>query len=201
MNIERTIRPAIVLFVALTVVTGVAYPLVITGIGKAGLSHAAAGSLIERDGKVIGSTLIGQQSSDPKHFWGRPSATSPQPNNASASSGSNLGPLNPALVDAVKARVDALKAADKEAGVSNDAPVPVDLVTTSASGLDPHISPEAASWQAARVAKASGVARERVDALIAAHTEAPQLGFIGMPRVNVLALNVALDAEAPVAKP
>ncbi len=201
MNIERTIRPAIVLFAVLTFVTGFAYPFIVTAIGKAGLAHAASGSLIERDGKVIGSTLIGQQSSDPKHFWGRPSATSPQPNNASASSGSNLGPLNPALVDAVKGRVDALKAADKDAGVSNDAPVPVDLVTTSASGLDPHISPEAAAWQAARVAKASGVAKERVDALIAAHTEAPQLGFIGMPRVNVVELNVALDTEAPATKP
>ena len=200
MNIDSSIRPAVVLFAVLTFVTGIAYPLVVTGIGKAGFSNAARGSLIEKDGKVIGSSLIGQTTSDPKHFWGRPSATSPQPNNASASSGSNLGPLNPALVDAVKGRVDALKAADKEAGIVNDAPVPVDLVTTSASGLDPHISPEAATYQAARVAKATGIARERVDTLIAAHTEAPQLGFLGMPRVNVLELNVALDAEAVQSK-
>ena len=202
MNIDSSIRPAVVLFAVLTFVTGVAYPLVITGIGKVGLSHTAHGSLIEKDGKVIGSSLIGQTSSDPKHFWGRPSATSPQSNNASASSGSNLGPLNPALVDAVKGRVDALKAADKDAGIVNNAPVPVDLVTASASGLDPHISPEAASYQAARVAKATGLAPDRVAALIAAHTEAPQLGFLGMPRVNVLELNVALDAEAvPGKKP
>ena len=200
MNIEQSIRPALVLFAALTLLTGVVYPLVVTGIGKAGLSSTAEGSLVEKDGKVIGSRLIGQASSDPKHFWGRPSATSPQANNASASSGSNLGPLNPALVEAVKGRVDALKAADKDAGIVNDVPVPVDLVTTSASGLDPHISPEAAAWQAARVAKVSGVPLDRVDALIAAHTGAPQLGFLGMPRVNVLALNAALDGEAVDAK-
>jgi potassium-transporting ATPase KdpC subunit len=200
MSIDLSLRPAVVLFVALTAITGVAYPLVVTGIGKAALSHAAQGSLIEQDGKVIGSTLIGQTSSDPKHFWGRPSATSPQSNNASASSGSNLGPLNPALVDAVKGRVDALKAADKDAGITNDAPIPVDLVTASASGLDPHISPEAARYQAARIAKTTGVSIDRVDALIDAHTEGPQLGFLGMSRVNVLALNVALDAEAKPVK-
>jgi K+-transporting ATPase ATPase C chain len=195
MNVESSLRPAVVLFVVLTLVTGVAYPLVVTAIGKAGLSGPAAGSLIEKDGKVIGSTLIGQTFTDPKHFWSRPSATSPQPNNASASSGSNLGPLNPVLVDAVKGRIEALKAADKDAGVDNDAPVPVDLVTASASGLDPHISPEAAAWQAARVAKASGVPLDRVEALVVAHTEAPQWGFLGMARVNVLELNLALDAQ------
>jgi len=200
MNIDSSIRPAVVLFAALTFATGIAYPLVITGIGKAVFSKAAHGSLIEKDGKVIGSSLIGQPSSDPKHFWGRPSATSPQPNNASASSGSNLGPLNPALVDAVKGRVDALKAADQKAGIAHDAPVPVDLVTASASGLDPHISPEAAGYQAARVAKATGVPLDRVTALIAAHTEGPQLGILGMPRVNVLELNVALDSEAVQSK-
>ena len=199
-NIRHTLRPAIVVFAVLTFVTGFAYPFVVTAIGKAGLSRTAAGSLVEKDGKVIGSSLIGQLSVDPKHFWGRPSATGPQANNASASSGSNLGPLNPALVEAVKGRVDALKAADQEAGVVNDAPLPVDLVTASASGLDPHISPEAAAWQAARVAKSTGIPRERVDALIAEHTEAPQLGFLGMPRVNVLELNVALDAEASKGK-
>ena len=194
MNVQESLRPAVVVFAALTLLTGVAYPLLITGAGKAGLSGAAHGSLIVKDGKVVGSSLIGQASSDPRHFWGRPSATSPQPNNASASSGSNLGPLNPALVDAVKGRVAALKSADREAGIANDAPVPVDLVTASASGLDPHIGPEAAAWQAARVAKASGLSIDRVDALIAAHTEGPQLGFLGMPRVNVLELNLAVDA-------
>ncbi len=194
MSIDLSIRPAVVVFVALTAITGVAYPLVVTGIGKA-LPAAAHGSLIEKDGQVVGSALIGQLSSDPAHFWSRPSATSPQANNASASSGSNLGPLNPALVDAVKGRVDALKAADKEAGVANEAPVPIDLVTTSASGIDPHISPAGAAWQAARVAKASGVPRDRVEALIAAHTDGPQLGFLGMSRVNVLELNLALDRE------
>jgi potassium-transporting ATPase KdpC subunit len=196
MNIDRSLRPAVVLFVALTLITGVAYPLVITGIGRVALSHAAQGSLIEENGKVVGSTLIGQSSSDPRHFWSRPSATSPQPNNASSSTGSNLGPLNPALVDAVKGRVDALKAADHDAGVVNEGPVPIDLVTTSASGLDPHISPEGAAYQAARVSKATGLSRDRVDALVAAHTEAPQWGFLGMPRVNVLELNRAIDAAS-----
>ncbi len=196
MNIDLSLRPALVLFVVLTLITGVAYPLVITGLGKAGLSHAAEGSLVEQGGKVVGSTLIGQSFSDPAHFWGRPSATSPQPNNAGASSGSNLGPLNPALVDAVKGRVDALKAADAAVGVTNDGPVPVDLVTASASGLDPEISPEAAAYQAGRVAKASGVPLARVRALVAEHTEGPQWGFLGMPRVNVLELNVALDTVA-----
>jgi K+-transporting ATPase ATPase C chain len=198
MDIDRVLRPAFVVFFLLTIVTGVVYPLVVTAIGKFALPHAAAGSLVEKDGKAIGSVLIGQTFTDPRHFWGRPSATSPQPTNASASSGSNLGPLNPALVDAVKGRIDALKAADKDAGVVNDAPVPVDLVTASASGLDPQISPAAAAWQAARVAKASGVPLARVDALIAAQTEGPQWGFLGMPRVNVLRLNLALDAEAAV---
>jgi len=195
-NITSTLRPALVLFVALTLVTGIAYPLVVTGIGKLAFDFTASGSLIEKDGKVVGSSLIGQVSSDPKHFWSRPSATAPQANNASASSGSNQGPLNPALVDAVKGRIDALKAADKDAGIVNEAPVPIDLVTASASGLDPHISPAAAGYQAARVAKASGVPIDRVKALIAAHTEGPQLGFLGMPRVNVLELNLALDAAA-----
>jgi K+-transporting ATPase ATPase C chain len=196
MDIDRALRPAVVLFVSLTIVTGIVYPLVVTAIGSFALPRTAAGSVVEKDGKAIGSVLIGQTFTDPKHFWGRPSATSPQPTNASSSSGSNLGPLNPALVDAVKGRIDALKAADKEAGVVNDAPVPVDLVTASASGLDPQISPAAAAWQAARVAKASGVPPARVTALIAAHTEGPQLGFLGMPRVNVLELNIALDEAA-----
>ena len=196
MEIDRALRPAVVLFVALTVVTGIVYPLVVTGIGRFVLPRSAAGSLVEKDGRAVGSMLIGQTFTDAKHFRGRPSATSPQPNNASASSGSNLGPLNPALVDAVRGRIDALKAADKDAGVLNDASVPVDLVTASASGLDPHISPAAAAYQASRVAKASGLSRERVDALIAAQTEGPQWGFLGQPRVNVLALNLAVDEAA-----
>jgi K+-transporting ATPase ATPase C chain len=201
MHIDLSLRPAIVLFLLLTLITGVAYPLVVTGIGRAAFPHAAAGSLIEKDGKVVGSALIGQSFTDAGHFWGRPSATSPQPNNASSSSGSNLGPLNPALVDAVKGRVEALEAADQQAGVVDRAPVPVDLVTASASGLDPEISPEAAAYQVARVAKRSGLSVDRVRALVAAHTEGPQLGFLGMPRVNVLELNLALDAAANSAKP
>lgn len=194
MNIERTVRPAIVVLVAMTLVTGVAYPLVVTAIGRVALPATANGSLVERDGKLVGSSLIGQNFTAPAHFWGRPSATSPQPDNGTASGGSNLGPLNPALVDAAKARVDALRKANADAGVADDGPVPVDLATASASGLDPHISPAAARWQAARVAKASGLAPSRVDALIAEHTEGPDLGFLGMPRVDVLGLNLAIDA-------
>ena len=187
MNIQESLRPAVVVFAALTLVTG---------IGRTALPAAAAGSFVVKNGVVVGSSLIGQSSSDPGHFWGRPSATAPQANNASASSGSNLGPLNPALVDAVKARVAALQAADQAAGVLNAGPVPVDLVTASASGLDPHISPEAAAYQAARVARVRNLPLDRVQALIARHTEAPQFGFLGMPRVNVLALNLDLDAQA-----
>ena len=183
-----TIRPALVLFVALSAITGVAYPLVVTGIAKAVFPSQAAGSLIEKDGKTVGSTLIGQNFSDPKNFWGRPSATSPMANNAANSGGSNQGPLNPALIDAVKGRVAALKAADP----TNALPVPVDLVTASASGLDPHISVAAANYQAARVARARGVPLAQVQALVAQHTERQLLGFIGEPRVNVLELNLAL---------
>ena len=190
-NIFQTfVRPALVVFGALTVITGVAYPLVVTGAAQALFPKEAAGSLILRDGKPVGSSLIGQNFSDPKNFWGRPSATGPMPYNASASSGSNQGPLNPALTDAVKARVAALRAADP----SNAAPVPVDLVTASSSGLDPHISPAAARYQAARVARIRGVAEEKVLGLIAAKTETPLLGLIGEPRTNVLELNLALEA-------
>ena len=196
MNVGLPLRPAIVLFVALTIVTGIVYPLLIAGIGKTGLSHAAQGSLIEVDGKVVGSTLIGQRSADPGHFWSRPSATSPQPNNASSSSGSNLGPLNPSLIDAVRGRVVALAAADKAAGVANNGPVPVDLVTASASGLDPDISPAAAAYQVARVAKMTGLPPERVRQLVEQNTTGPQWGFLGMSRVNVLVLNLALDRAA-----
>lgn len=184
------LRPAIVMFAVLTLVTGVAYPLVVTGAAQSLFPAQAGGSLIQRDGKVVGSSLIGQNFSDPKNFWGRPSATGPMPYNAAASSGSNLGPLNPALVDAVKGRAEALKAVDP----GNTAQVPVDLVTASASGLDPHISPAAAHYQAARVAKARDVPLEKVQALIGQHTEQPLLGFLGEAQVNVLQLNLALEA-------
>lgn len=184
------LRPALVLFAVLTVLTGVAYPSVVTGVAQSLFPSQAAGSLILRDGKPVGSALIGQNFSDPGHFWGRPSATGPMPYNAAASSGSNQGPLNPALVDAVKGRIEALKAADP----GNTVPVPVDLVTASASGLDPHISPAAASYQAARVAKARGLAPEKVQGLVEQQTEKPLAGFLGESRVNVLKLNLALDA-------
>ncbi len=183
------LRPATLLFVVLSVITGLLYPLVVTGIGKAVFSEQAAGSLIIENGKLVGSALIGQNFSSPKYFWGRLSATSPQPYNASASSGSNLGPLNPVLTDNIKARVDALHAADPD----NHAPIPVDLVTASGSGLDPHISPAAAAYQAARVAKTRGIDKAKVDQLIAQNTEGRQLGIFGEPRVNVLKLNLALD--------
>jgi potassium-transporting ATPase KdpC subunit len=185
-----TLRPALVLFVALTVVTGVAYPLVVTGVAKAVFPSQAAGSLIEKDGKAVGSALIGQNFSDPKNFWGRPSATSPMANNAANSSGSNQGPLNPALIDAVKGRIKALKDADPD----NKLPIPVDLVTASASGLDPHISVAGANYQAARVAAARKLPVAKVQALIDQNTEGQLLGFIGEPRVNVLKLNLALAA-------
>jgi potassium-transporting ATPase KdpC subunit len=183
------LRPLFVFFLVLTLVTGVAYPLIVTGAAQALFPAQAAGSLVERDGKPVGSALIGQNFSDPKHFWGRPSATSPMAYNAGASSGSNQGPLNPALTDAVKGRVEALRAADP----GNSAPVPVDLVTASASGLDPHISPAAAQYQAARVAKVRGLPAGKVKALVDQQTEAPLFGFLGERRVNVLRLNLALD--------
>ena len=182
-------RPALVLFAALTLVTGVAYPLLVTGAAQALFPAQAAGSLVEHDGKAIGSVLIGQNFSDPKHFWGRPSATAPTVYNATASGGSNQGPLNPALTDAVKARIAALRAADP----GNTAPVPVDLVTASASGLDPHISPAAALYQAERVARARGVPADAVRTLVASHTEQALWGVLGEPRVNVLQLNLALE--------
>ena len=184
------LRPALVLFVALSVLTGLVYPLAVTGIAQVAFPEQANGSLVIQGGKVVGSTLIGQAFSDPKHFWSRPSATSPMPYNGANSSGSNQGPLNPALADAVKARVAALRAADP----GNDKPVPVDLVTASASGLDPHISRAAADYQLARVAKARGVSEADVGRLVDAHTEWPWLGFLGEARVNVLALNLALDS-------
>lgn len=189
---EGLLRPALTLFVVLSLITGLAYPLLVTGIAQTAFADAANGSLIEQDGQVIGSRLIGQPFSDPKHFWSRPSATGPMAYNASVSSGSNLGPLNPALADAVKARIEALRAADP----GNTAPVPVDLITASGSGLDPHISRAAADYQAARVAKARGLPEAQVRALIDQHTQGAWLGFIGEARVNVLALNLALDIAA-----
>lgn len=184
------LRPALVVFVVLTALTGVVYPLVVTGIGQAAFPDQAAGSIILRDGKPVGSSLIGQNFSDARYFWSRPSATGPYPNNASASGGSNLGPLNPALADAVKGRIEALRAADP----GNTAPVPVDLVTASGSGLDPHISVAAAQYQAARVAQARGLPAAQVQQLIEKHTEGRLFGFLGEPRVNVLQLNLSLDA-------
>jgi K+-transporting ATPase ATPase C chain len=188
-------RPALTLFVVLSLVTGLAYPLVVTGIAQTVFPAQANGSLIVRDGKTVGSALIGQTFADPGHFWSRPSATGPMPYNAANSSGSNLAPTAPALIDAVQARIQALRAADP----GNTASVPVDLVTASASGLDPHISRAAADYQAARVARVRGLPLARVQALVEQHTEGRALGFIGEPRVHVLQLNLALDALAPVA--
>jgi K+-transporting ATPase ATPase C chain len=194
---KTILRPALVLFFILTLLTGVAYPLLVTGAAQLLFPDQAGGSLILRDGKPVGSSLIGQNFTDPGHFWGRPSATGPMPYNASASSGSNQGPLNPALVDAVKGRIDALRAADP----GNAAAVPVDLVTASASGLDPHISPAAARYQAARVARVRGLPLEKVQQLVTQETESPLFGLLGEPRVHVLRLNLALDALKRVNAP
>jgi K+-transporting ATPase ATPase C chain len=183
------IRPALTMLLLLTVLTGLVYPLAVTGLAQVFFPHQANGSLIMREGKVIGSTLIGQYFDKPEYFWGRPSATSPFPYNAAASSGSNLGPTNPVLIEAVKARVAALQAADP----GNDAPVPVDLVTASGSGLDPHISPAAALYQAKRVARARGLDEAIVQTLVAEHVEERQFKLLGEQRVNVLQLNLALD--------
>ena len=183
------IRSSLILLVVLTVVTGVIYPLVITGIAQVTFPAQANGSLIFKGGRRVGSALIGQPFDDPKYFWPRPSATSPFPDNAAASSGSNQGPLNPALAGAVQGRVDTLRAADP----GNTAAVPVDLVTTSGSGLDPHISPAAALYQVPRVARERKLDVESVRTLVERHIEGRTLGILGEPRVNVLALNLALD--------
>lgn len=185
-----SIRSAALLLLVFTVLTGVAYPLLVTGIAQGIMPARANGSLMVQDGKAAGSALIGQPFSDPKYFWGRPSATGSFPYNAAASSGSNLGPTNPALAEAVGTRIAALRAADP----GNEAPVPVDLVTASASGLDPHISPAAAQFQVPRVARARSLPEERVKQLVVDQTERRQLGVLGEPRVNVLRLNLALDA-------
>lgn len=187
---KTLLRPAVTLFVLLTAVTGVAYPLLVTGVAKVVFPETAAGSLIVQDGKLVGSRLIGQNFADPRYFWGRPSATAPMPYNASASGGSNQGPLNPGLVDSVSARIATLKAADP----GNTLPVPADLVNASGSGLDPHISPAAAAYQVARIARLRNLSAAALEALVSRHTEGRQLGVFGEPRVNVLQLNLALDA-------
>jgi len=183
------IRPAIVLFLVMTVLTGIVYPFAVTGVAQLLFHDQAGGSLVMMDGHAVGSRLIGQSFSDPKYFWSRPSATASQPYNAIASGGSNQGPLNPALTDAVKARIDALKATDP----ANPLPIPVDLVTASASGLDPDISIAAAEYQAARITRVRSLDSAAVQSLINAHAHGRSLGFIGEPRVNVLELNLALD--------
>jgi potassium-transporting ATPase KdpC subunit len=186
----KELKPACIMLLLLTVLTGIVYPALVTGIGALFFADLAQGSLVAAGGQLRGSRLIGQPFSEAKYFWGRPSATTPMPYNASSSSGSNLGPLNPALAEAVQARIAALKAASP----AQSAPLPVDLVTASASGLDPHISPAAAEWQVGRVARARRLAPAVVRALLAKHTEGRQWGVFGEPRVNVLALNLALDA-------
>jgi K+-transporting ATPase ATPase C chain len=189
-HILNELRPTAVVFVALSLVTGVLYPLAVTAIGWAAFPAAAGGSLIVKDGKTLGSRLIGQPFDDEKYFWSRPSATAPE-YNAGASSGSNLGPLNPALIDAVKERVKKLQATADDP----QAPAPVDLVTASASGLDPHISPAAAYYQISRVARVRGIPVEQVKQLVDRHLEPRTLGILGEPRVNVLLLNLALDED------
>jgi K+-transporting ATPase ATPase C chain len=187
---DKMLRQCIGVFVMLTLVTGVVYPLVVTGIARFTFASQAGGSVIERDGRAVGSALIGQPFSSPGYFWSRPSATGPHPYNGAASAGSNLATTNPALVEVVAARVEALRAAD----AGNTDAVPVDLVTASASGLDPHISPAAAEYQVARIARARELAPEFVRELVAAHTHGRAVGLLGEPRVNVLELNLALDA-------
>ena len=189
----KELRTALMLFIAFTVLTGFAYPLAVTGVAQAVFPAQADGSLIRAGGQVVGSRLIGQEFSNPKYFWGRISATSPYPYNGGASTGSDLGPTNPALFDQVRARIAALRAADP----NQKGPVPVDLVTASGSGLDPDITPAAADYQVERVARARRMTEDAVRALVAKYTQGRQLGFLGEPRVNVLELNLALDGAKP----
>jgi potassium-transporting ATPase KdpC subunit len=186
----RELRPALIVFLLMTVLTGVLYPALVTLAGRVFFAEQASGSVIERDGKAVGSSLLGQPFTSPKYFWSRPSATSPQPYNGAASSGSNQGPTNPALISAVRDRIAALQAADP----GNRKPVPADLVTASGSGLDPHISPSAAEYQLARVARARSLDEAQVRQLVQDATEGRTFGVLGEPRVNVLKLNLALDA-------
>jgi len=190
MNMIGILRPAAVLLGVFTLVTGIAYPLAVTGVAQVAFPAQANGSLLERGGQVVGSALIGQNFDEARYFWGRPSATSPSPYDARASTGSNLGPSNPALIASVGDRVAALRAAHPEHAAES---VPVDLVTASGSGLDPHISPAAALFQVGRVARARGLSEERVRVLVESHVEGRSLGLLGEPRVNVLRLNLALD--------
>jgi len=192
-EILKLLKPALLSLLLLTLITGGVYPALVTGLAQLLFPRQANGSLIVRDGQTVGSELIGQPFADPAYFWGRPSATGPFPYNAAASSGSNLGPTNPALLEAVKGRIEALRQVDP----ANPAPIPADLVTASASGLDPHISPAAAFYQVARVAKARGLAAEQVKSLVAEYSEGRQWGFLGEPRVNVLKLNLALETRSP----
>lgn len=185
------LRPAVVVFALLTVLTGIAYPLIVTAIGQVAFGRQANGSQIEAGARVVGSRLLGQPFSNPKYFWSRPSATGPQPYNGAVSSGSNQGPINPALESAVKDRIAALRAADPR----NTAPVPVDLITASGSGLDPHISPAAAEYQVARVARERNVSEEQIRKLVQRATQGRTFGILGEPRVNVLELNLLLDAQ------
>ncbi|MFM0220838.1 potassium-transporting ATPase subunit KdpC [Paraburkholderia dipogonis] len=191
---KTLIRPVLVLFILMTVITGVVYPVVVTALGRGAFAAQAGGSLIEKNGKPVGSKLIGQQFDAPYYFWGRLSATSPMPYNAQSSGGSNLGPTNPALADELKGRLDALKAA----GNDMSQPVPVDLVTSSGSGLDPQISPAAAAYQVERVAKARSLPVDQVRDLVASNTQGRQFGILGEARVNVLQLNLALDDVKPM---
>lgn len=190
---SKQLKPAVLMLLILTVVTGFIYPLLVTGVAQLAFADKANGSLIERDGKVVGSALIGQNFTEAKYFWGRLSATGTFAYNAAASGGSNFGPLNPAVGDAAKARIDALVKADKDAGIVQTAKVPVDLVTASASGLDPHISVTAAEYQLQRVARVRGLDVERVRQAVAAHTQVNGFGLLGEPHVNVLKVNLDLD--------
>jgi K+-transporting ATPase ATPase C chain len=189
----KLIRQSLAVLIAFTVMAGVVYPLVVTGLARGLFPSQAGGSLVRQEGKTVGSALIGQPFTAPGYFWSRPSATSPFPYNAAASTGSNLGPTNPDLLSAVQARIEALRAADP----GNTGKIPVDLVTSSGSGLDPDISPAAAEYQVERVARARGLAAEQVRQLVAAHTRGRQFGVLGEPRVNVLELNIALDRISP----